>query len=291
MIKKFIVAFSLFVFFLVGSNAAHASNANETTATWLWDASVIKTQPYETLSFLASKGVNKLYLQVDYDIDSTSYHDFIVKANQKNIDVYALNGSPQWAGAGNEMMYQQFINWVKQYETQYPDSGRFKGIHLDVEPYLLDEWNTDRDALIKRFQDMVMNFKAFTDSKQLVLECDIPFWYHTIDYTNSTYSSGNMAEWIIKNIDGITIMAYRDQADGIVGVSSTEVDYAAKYGKKAIVAVETVNLPDTPYCTFYEEGEAVMKNELAKVIAQYGNNTGFGGTAVHCYDTWKSMKP
>lgn len=266
----------------------------KTMATWIWDASIIETHPNEALTFLESKGVNKLYLQISYTISSASYHDFIIKANQKNIDVYALNGSPAWAAAGNEGEYQKFIDWVGKFKTQYPGSGTFKGIHLDVEPYLSDEWNTNREALIKRFQDMMMIFKASAASNQLTLECDIPFWYDTVTYTNSVYLSGNLAEWIIKNVDGVSVMAYRDQADGdngIVTLSATEVDYAGKYGKKAVIAVETMNILETPYITFYEEGEAYMRSELAKVSSSFASKTGFGGTAVHYYDSWRNMKP
>lgn len=56
--------------------------------------------------------------------------------------------------------------------------------------------------------------------QNLTLSIDIPSWFDVITYS-SKYGSGNLAEWIFKNIKNVTIMAYRDKAlgsDGIVNI-------------------------------------------------------------------------
>ncbi len=124
----------------------------------------------------------------------------------------------------------------------------------------------------------------------LPLEADMPFWFDEISYKN-TYGSGLLAEWVIKNTDGVTLMAYRDSAPMIIDIVKNEIAMAEKYGKNVVVGVETGVTDEGSIITFAEEGEAYMNLQLAEVAAHYSHHVAYEGIAVHHVGSWMTLKP
>ena len=74
-------------------------------------------------------------------------------------------------------------------------------------------------------------------------------------------------------------------------IAEAEMNLCKKYNVKATIAVETGNVPDTPFITFFEEGQSYMYNELNSVYLNYKSNSSFNGFAIHYLDSWMNMKP
>ncbi|MNJ40454.1 hypothetical protein D3C77_353510 [compost metagenome] len=93
--------------------------------------------------------------------------------------------------------------------------------------------------------------------------------------------------------DYITIMDYRDTAEGSVGIiahAQGEINYANLIGKpnSVVIGVETLDIAnsgDPETITFREEGRVFMESELDKVYAWFNGNPAFGGIAMHHYDS------
>ena len=124
----------------------------------------------------------------------------------------------------------------------------------------------------------------------LPLEADMPFWFDEITYQN-TFGSGLLAEWVIANTDGVTLMAYRDSAPMIIDIVKNEIAMAEKYGKQVVVGVETGVTGEGSSITFAEEGEAFMNGQLNKVAAHYSAYPSYEGIAIHHVGSWMTLKP
>ncbi len=90
------------------------------------------------------------------------------------------------------------------------------------------------------------------------------------------------------------LMAYRDFAEGrdsITYHTEHEVEYANEIGAKAVIGVETQYLEPYEKVSFFEEGEAYMNKQLQIVDQIYFGQLGYGGQAVHKYQSYQTMKP
>ncbi|PRR81686.1 amidase [Clostridium vincentii] len=262
---------------------------NVSFSTWLWDTSEIVNNSDAIISFLVKNNVKVLHLQIDYSMNHANYRTFIRKATNNNIIVEALDGSPEWILADEPTSQNIFFDWLTSYQKATPSNEQFKGVHLDVEPYYNDQYNTNPNLIISKYQNFLLASKNSCKELNLNLGIDIPFWFNTVQYT-TIYGSGNLAEWIFENIKTVSIMAYRDIAtedNGINKIIETEMSLCNKYNVNVTISVETVNIPDTPFVTFFEEGEAHMNNELNTVYLNYRTNSSFKGFAIHSLDSWE----
>lgn len=98
-----------------------------------------------------------------------------------------------------------------------------------------------------------------------------------------------MSNWMIRELDQTTLMAYRDNSADIPSGIANEMNEAEQNGKPVIVAVETKPSREGPI-TFYNKGQAQMIKELGNVVHTLQNRPPFTGYAIHEYDSWINLK-
>ncbi|RXJ00373.1 amidase [Anaerobacillus alkaliphilus] len=286
--KKIVVMFMVVLMVVSGMNAIQAQKPF-VVATWLWDTNEIVTNEQEVLRFLQEKNVTDLYLQINRQIHVNTYRSFIEKATKLNIKVHALDGAPTWATRNGSKQYKPLIDWIRNYQSQATADQKFSGIHLDVEPYLLADWQKNQKNTVEFYQQFVIDFRSLANDLKIEYALDIPFWFDEINYRNK-FGTGLLSEWLINQTDTVTIMAYRNFAEGpngIIDLVKTEVAYAETKGKKVIIAVETEPSSEGTHISF--SSLSVLDQELQKVINHYEKNTSYAGTAIHHYASWKTL--
>lgn len=296
-ISKLFTVLLMIIVLIIPSNAAFAIQSssqvkNQQYSTWLWDTNQIATNPDKILNFLSQNNVKNLYLQIDYNLKPDIYRSFIRKASSKNISVHALEGAPDWVSSDGITKQKKFFDWLAYYQKIAAINERFRGVHLDIEPYLSPEYNADMNKVIENYQSILLNSLDKSNSLKLSLGIDIPFWFDEVSYSTK-YGSGSLAEWITKNIKNIVIMAYRDNAtgdNGIINLVSKEMGLGKQYNTTITIAVETQKCAEGSYISFYEEGTNYMNSELEKVYINYKNNSNFGGFAIHDVVNWMKLK-
>ncbi|MEW9669925.1 amidase [Ammoniphilus sp. 3BR4] len=269
---------------------ADSSGQRKVLGTWLWNASTIETNGEGILAFLQKQQVNKLYLQISRKLSLQSYQTFIEQASVRGIEVFALDGAPNWASPGGERFSRQFFDWLKAYQQSSVPAQQFKGIQLDVEPYLDQGWKEDYQGTVFRYQDMIVASYTKARDMDLKFTLAVPFWFDNRSFSNS-YGDGILAEWIILNSDEVVIMAYRDQAQQINPLVEQEVRWANHHSKQVNIAVETRESAEGDRISFYEEGSAYMHQQLEEVSGKYSQDVSFNGLAIHHLMTWMDMKP
>lgn len=286
---KKIVAFFFVLVLFIGGSPAMAQTPDR--ATWLWNPWMFYDSPESTLVFLQQKKVSTVFVQIDSDIPRTKYHAFLTGAHKANIKVFALDGAPNWGNTTGAKAKNKFKNWLANYQKTAPATAKFDGIHVDIEPYGLPEWETKRAATVRGFQNVLTELAAFSKTQKLQFEADIPFWFDEITYNNPTYGKGNLAEWTIKNTDGVALMSYRDTAQAIIDISSKEMAWGKTYGKKVRVGVETMESKEFPFISFHEEGEQAMERALVDVNTAFSDYSSFAGVSVHHVGSWMNLRP
>lgn len=259
----------------------------ENSATWIWNPFSLDSKGDEYITFMQEQGVKKVFVQVDVDVPNETYRTFFEKARAAEIAIYALDGGRNWGE--NRQPAVIFMQWVEQFQQEIP---LLTGIHVDIEPYLLEEWHTDQQQVIQNYFDVLSQLEQFTTEQNLAFEVDMPFWFDTVSYENG-YGKGLVCEWVIDTADVVTLMAYRNRAEGgngIIELVEKELAYAQEKGKKVAVGVETLPSDEGSHISFFGMTKYELKKEADKVTAAYRQNLAFSGIAVHYIDPWMNMK-
>jgi hypothetical protein len=262
-------------------------------ATWIWQTSLIASEPDQILLFAKEQGVELIYLKIDISRKASYYQAFIKKASEAGVKVHALGGQASWGLEQNRYKILALVDWVLAYNQVVADDEKISGVHFDIEPYVMPEWKTDEKVSIMK--QWMGNVEAYLERTNLdpTLEvgCDIPFWL------DKTYLSDNpgttLSEWLISKHEQVVVMAYRDRADGSNSISALvpqEMGWADELGKKVLLAVETKQSNEGNFVTFYEEGKTYMNAELSKLPALMSSHPSYAGTAIHSYEYWKPLK-
>ena len=279
MLGRWLSALMLVVLSLaaVSDTAPAKRTPSGTRAMWVWS----RADPAAIVGWATTHGVTEIFAGVDADIatngDLPRLQQLKSRADAAGIRLTALGGDPAWVFDHNAA-----LTW----QRNVLGTGLFAGSHVDVEPYGLSEWNTRRDTTVAAYSTLLEELEA--DDVRPV-EADVGFWYSTI-----TAFGGNLADAVLARVSAVTVMSYRDTGTGRNSMTDVGRDMLSRgiaVDKPVRLAAETQQLPDCPYCTFYEKGRAKMTNELAKVDTEAGKYSSFAGIAVHHYDSWLMPQP
>lgn len=237
---------------------------------WWWDNRLGD----EYLDFAEQNGVTEIYCYYSSFTQKTT--DYIAKANAKEIDVLWLAGKYEWVEdyASLKSVMEEFVSF------QQSSPSKFAGVHLDIEPHQHPQFKEKREELITKYVQLTFDLKR--DFPSLRIEYDIPFWLDDEVTVGGVTKPAH--EFVIDNAYRVTVMSYRDSAEKILDCAKEEISYAKSAGKPLNLSVETGENEDI--VTFYEEGNAFMLNEIAKVRAALPDNFGM---AIHHIRTWKEL--
>ncbi|WP_246021567.1 hypothetical protein [Paenibacillus zeisoli] len=274
--------------FTLGGTPLTPVNAATTTqkASWLWDTSLIKQSGSTVLTFYKNQGVNVIYLQINRKLNVSYYKNFIRQATAQGIEVHALDGNSTWALTSQRTQLTTVLKWIENYQATAATNEKFKGIHFDIEPYLLPDWSTNQKSIVSQWQSNVLYMVQRANEIKLPIAADLPFWLHTIKVPDGT---ATLSSWMLKQYNSVTLMSYRDTSDGIFNVAKVILQEGVDLGKKVFTGVETNNTSEGDIISFYEEGANYMNQELNNLVTLTSSYTSFAGVAVHDYLGWKTL--
>ncbi|MBM6385017.1 MAG: fibronectin type III domain-containing protein [Paenibacillus sp.] len=308
-----------------GTNEPAVPLPNQDRAMWIWepesyklllnpgsrqvlesfitDTQTFGQEPVQTLYLAVGKyaGYNALEEQVD------ELRSFLSWAHSKNLQVHALiagGTSPAYMGA-YEKYHSHAVREMEQvinYNLAAADAEKFDGINVDIEPYISPDFRDPSRFLQQEYLDVLQKMIDRRDMAGIRLPFGpaVPKWYDTSDQGANIVWNGS-SKWLSEHVqdisDYISIMDYRDTADGSAGIiagAAGELAYADQIGKpnSVVIGVETLDIAnsgDPETITFWEEGRSHMEAELDKVYTAYGQNSAFGGIAVHHYDSYRAL--
>jgi len=240
---------------------------------WVWD----EFNADAVIELAASRRIARLFVAVPLDLATSPKRGPIERlvelARSAGIDVDALGGDPGWI----DQPQWTLDHWLGPVVA----TGLFDAVHVDVEPHGHPSWETDRLAVIERFLALLSTFAA-TCGPSLALEADIAHWFDQV-----ATPSGTLDRDVMARVDAVTILAYRNTADGddgTIALARTEVIRAAHLGRTSRIGQETNPLGSDPQSrkqTFHGWSLAAMDRQLAAVEAAFDDIGTMAGVAIH----------
>ncbi len=279
-------------------------------AMWIWniDFGLDDKESDRLINFCNLRKINVLYFYTGKaamfkEEPSLQYlKRFLRKAHAAGIKVHGLDG---WNDAFLPEKQPDFLAAIQRildYNKQVAEEERFDGFQSDVEPVTFKGYHQSVEDK-KRIDLQFIELHA--KGRDLITRSGLKNFEYGLAILESydkdkpeTYvtwngKTGNVAEHAIDIFDYFAIMSYHDLARVTIKSAQYNVDLAAAKGKKALIGAETLDI-FTKYqgsreITFYEEGVDEMEKELKKVYHHFKDNKGFGGFAIHHYDSYRTL--
>jgi hypothetical protein len=234
------------------AHAAGPPTGADATWDWYWQGA---DTPSATA---ANEGLGTVYLYAEGGFDA-KVMKAIAALRAQGTRVEALAGEASWARPHNRAGLLEFVRAAR--------GQRVGAIHLDIEPYSLRMWRTDRARLIRSY--LAALSAASRAAGPIPVNADIPYWY-----------GPTILHELLDRVDAVTVMDYRDSGPAAIASAREEVRAAAAAGKRATIGLETGDVRPASV-TFFQEGRAALTEAVAQIRDAYSGNPGFGGIAVH----------
>jgi hypothetical protein len=271
---------------------ASDSDASGARAMWTWHDTDIDSNAKQKkmLDFAVAHKVNTIFVHSETLLDRPALlARFLTKAAEYGVRVELLFGASEWALAANHQQPLDLLRRANLFVAGLT-GARPAGIHFDIEPHALPDWQADPVSFGNQLIDLYVKLAA-AKGPGLYINADIAMGYAFVSLTRNGVTK-TLSQWMIDATDRTTLMDYRDYAageDSIIFHAGHPIAYAMAHGKRTIIGVETTCNQELGKVTFCEEGERNMENQLAYVGNYYSSNSGYGGVAIHDYSNYRKL--
>ena len=146
-------------------------------------------------------------------------HLDVYKRQQEQIGVALIGAVAEWVTPRGKKARDAFAAWLHAYQAGCAkDSEKFYGIHLDVEPHQLPDWQENEALVHQQYADFLVWARELCQREGIAMEADIPFWF---DSLNASFQGQSMSlgEIALHLCDATLLMSYRDNAEAILALS------------------------------------------------------------------------
>lgn len=286
--------------------------------TWLWTPVLNQDEAYRNkiISNAVKNNIRNIYVSIDSYLDiyimpdgkekdakkarfDKNIENFIRAANKQGITVDAEAGWRNWAEEGHVYKALATLSYANKFNKTH--DVKFRGFQYDVEPYLLDSYQENKELVLKNFLKLIDNSVSFLNNSDLEISVAIPEFYDgTNNDTPSFYYKGRTGyaiDHLLYVLDRrpnskILVMSYRNFSkglDGSIDISSNEIDSANKHNTKIIIAQETGNV-QPPYITFYNTNKKRFNREKSEIEKTFSLDKSYGGIAIHYINAFMDLK-
>lgn len=201
-----------------------------------------------------------IYQEVPADTEEEVVVNFLERRAHEGQSVFYLSGAPEWGlENGAKSMISSVDSFQKWNKLAKSGSG-FSGIVFDVEPYLTDEWDEDRQSAMEQYVDNCIKTYDYANERSIPIILCIPNFYDSIQLDSE------LDRLIHYGCDAIAVMNYNKTDE--LGQISAETAYAKKYGK-TIINITELQKPGKHSLkeinTYYNDGLDAVKESWAKI--------------------------
>ncbi|WP_236686766.1 hypothetical protein [Cellulomonas sp. FA1] len=265
-----------------------------TSAMWVWDNPVDRAvdprgtgyapaEPAQLAAFVREHGLTTVHLSAPWASDEGPVAPWLTAAvdavRAEGASVGVLGGDPPWLDQP-----QLAVQWMHA----ATHDRAVTHVQLNVEPWTLPAWGTDRAGSVTRWLALLDAVRAELPPG-VGLGVDVPYWLAW-----EPWGDGSVADAAMARADRVDVVAFVDHAqgdDGILALSADAVAAAVRAGLPFTVGVET----DTPAVaggaqwTFGDDGAQALARETALAAQALRGTPGFEGIAVQHYRTWRGL--
>lgn len=253
-------------------------------ATWLWD----QPDPGVLAHRVAARGLRDVFVATPARWVGDDRRDYVRRLRAllpPTVRLHALGGDPGWVHDPAAAR-----TWLSTARS----AGVFEGLHVDVEPWLLPEWGSDREAVVHGYLRVLGGLVA---TSNLPVEADLAFWLHEVQVrTDGPHPvSRRLDEAVLDLLPGVTVMAYRRAVtgpDSITTLAAPTLAAARARARTCRVGVETRDLGPDPVArkqTFFGRPRQELDAALRLADELLGGWGGWAGLAVHDDTGWAAL--
>jgi hypothetical protein len=262
-------------------------------ALWLWESDIIKDSAAMSkfFSVVTDNDFTKVHALIDRDMGNAAWESFIAQCNTRGISVEALMGDAQWVlgkTTENGPTLQHQLDWIEQYQKSAPQNAQFSGIHMDVEPWGLDGWTSNKETYIDSFVGIVDTVVSFAKHQSLHVAADLPFWANTVPCKDATLDT-----CLLGHLNSVTFMTYRNTATELIDVAAPLLKAVADAhsGSTVWLSVETSSkCAEAELISYAGKGVKTLMGDLVTVGKHAAvEGSGFAGIAVHSYTEFVAL--
>lgn len=279
-------------------------------AVWVWEEDTFRLLDSEehwneAFAFLARRNLTSVYLYADefrgrniIRDEPAKYRRLVAALRSRGCQVYALLGSwylktPEYILPERRAAAVRMFENVLRYNAASAPTERFDGVNIDIEPYLLDDWNEKLALRAAQYLDLAAKFMRMKRDAGATLAVGpaMPFWFDGIDDVVWKRKRRRLSDHVQDIYDYVAIMDYRNFArgrDGIIAHAQDELEYADRTGKTVVIGVETL-LTEPRKVTFHGMGRAAMEEQLGIAEAAFASHPSFAGFAIHHLGPYRAM--
>ena len=238
-----------------------------------------------TLALAEHHGVTEVYLHANLffvnERDESVLVQWIQTARARCIEVELLFGNARWMTPEMRDESVRRTQWTVDFAARHPEA-RPSGIHWDLEPQQRETWPDEaaRPAILGELLDTLDAMRPIAAAGALPLTLDIGFFLDELSLTRAGRTRP-MHAWVIDAVSRVVVMDYRDDAPGMLEMAAGELRYASEVGVPILLAVETREVTEGEYVSFYEEGMSAMNEALHTVRTAERDRPAFAGLAIH----------
>lgn len=255
-----------------------AQRTSGLTAMWTWrlpDAAA----PASVVQVSTDLALRDVYLSVPWTGVDERISETVRRLRVRGVRVWCLGAEPQWA-----LRPADAVAWAGRALAGAP----FHGVHLNVEPWTLAEWRTDRPRVVAGFVDLLQRVRAAIGPRPLEFDAATLL-------AKERHAGRNAFVAALAHADGVVIMAYRNRAngpDGMIAFSSDARAACQSAGRPYRLAVETqpAAVVGDPRLTFHGHGRAVLRCEVALVDERLRADPRYRGIALHDWRHWLALR-
>lgn len=214
-------------------------------------------QPNETFIELEKYDIDTIFQFISHKDSQEHLEFFLETASRYEKDVYFLTGEPEWALEEYADELVKVIQRVGYFRESSKYESALKGVVVDVEPYLLEEFKSNPQQVMKDYVvSMISAYQAAQYYDLDMIVC-IPYYFDTMGFSDEL-------EIIIREAsDSVAVMNY--YRDKEVEHLQTEARLSSKYHKPIITIYELQppgehDLSDKN--TYYHQGIRAVYNNF-----------------------------
>ncbi len=253
-------------------------------AMWAWNWS----DSAAMVRFAQANGVSEIFAYVAPGFTDPTYipwgwsqpqlpleESLSADAAAAGITVYAMGGDPSWVPNPT---------YGTDWATEALATGLFEGIHVELEPWALSSWGTDRYGTIDQYLAELAGIHAVAQGYGVPDEISIPYWLSM--YSTSTGVPLDVAA--MQHADAATVVTFFNTVSQIESFGRAELAAARSVGVPLRFAAEA-NEDSPSWLSFYGDTLAQFGSAIGRVNRDMAGTPGYVGIAVEDYQGWSAM--
>ena len=212
--------------------------------------------------------ITEIYQYLRPEYTDREMLDFLKAMNDVDIEVYVLDGEPEWSYEAEYQGMRLVLEIVRNLNSQMEPEARIKGIIYDVEPYVLDKWHNIPDQLLQEYTNNILHIRqeCEDDEDHLDICICIPYSYDNMGHDKEMRK-------LLKESDQVFVLNYLKgmEIDNI----KREAALARYYGIRLVNVYELqpgLLSQTNNTITYYKDGIDAVTENYAELLDAYPNH-------------------